>query len=173
MTPPTALPMNASAARRWLLIALGWLLVASLFVLNNLVTTIAAGREVRWWPVAGSELVYWATWLALSPLLFRIADRLPIERSLLRRNLPVHLGVALVIAPLQAAFALASELAIAELLYPRADGSTIAVFWRQLPGYSGTAFWKYWIVLCVHQLVRYMSGSVGLGVAYRRLRGER
>src|SRR5262245_51342309 len=91
--------------RRWLIWGfafVGWVGVGLTFGLNDYLFSEVYFRyykeplsleSVLFW-----ELIYWPVWAGLSPLIFRIARRFPIERHNWSRNLAVNIFAGLVIS---------------------------------------------------------------------------
>jgi sensor histidine kinase YesM len=113
------------------------------------------------WNVLAWELAYWPVWAAISPLIFRLARRFPIERANWLRNLLINVVAGLLITVAQRAI----YLFVAWLLYIAADNSidTIAYLYRRLFFFNlPTGFMSFGLLLLVSHLINY----------YRRLRGE-
>lgn len=86
--------MRKSHWRLWLSVMAGWTLLGLTFTLNYY---LFADHYVAIFKEAPSlnqlligELPYWFLWAALSPLVFWLTMRFPLERSRLFRNLSVH-----------------------------------------------------------------------------------
>src|SRR5437762_8562969 len=90
--------------RRWLIWIVafaGWVLVGLTFGINDYLFSEVYLRyykeplsltSILFW-----EAIYWPVWAALSPLIFQIARRFPIERANWLRNLTVNIGTGLLI----------------------------------------------------------------------------
>jgi two-component system, LytTR family, sensor kinase len=149
----------------WLIAFVGWMLVGLSFGLNDY---LFADIHVRFyqqplqlWSVLAWELAYWPVWVAIAPLIFRLARRFPIERTNWPRNLLINIvaGFSLTIAQR------AIYLFVAWLLYIAADNSieTIAYLYKRLFFFNlPTGFMSFGIILLVSHVINY----------YQRLRGE-
>jgi hypothetical protein len=90
--------------RRWILWGsafVGWMLVGLSFGINDY---LFADIHVRFYQeplslmnVLAWELAYWPVWAAISPLIFRLARRFPIERTTWLRNLFISIAAGLFI----------------------------------------------------------------------------
>lgn len=163
------------AGRRWPLnrrigLAFGlWLVVASVFIAENVVNATMAGRPVRWALDVWGELTYWLVWVLLTPLLFFLARRFPFEPPRLGRNVVVHAAASLGIAPLQAFAATLIQLALAHEPWTAAARHGVLVWTVSL---TGTAVWKYWVILGVYQAFTYATKYHERTLAAARLERE-
>src|SRR5436190_5691795 len=88
--------------RLWVSVLIGWTLVGVSFTLNYYLFSdhyVAIFRqpptlrEMLVW-----ELPYWLLWAALSPLVFRLTERFPLERGRIVRNLALHVAACLALS---------------------------------------------------------------------------
>lgn len=66
------------------------------------VALLAAGQELfddgmgeLHWSAVGREIIEYALWALITPLLFRFVEAFPVERSTVTRTIPLYVGVAL------------------------------------------------------------------------------
>lgn len=154
--------------RRWLLWGfafVGWMLVGLSFGINDY---LFADIHVRFYQeplplmsVLAWELAYWPVWAAISPLIFRLARRFPIERANWLRNLFISIAAGLGITVAHRAI----YLFVAWLLYIASDHSleSISSLYHRLFLFNlPTGFMSYGIILLVSHVINY----------YKRLREE-
>lgn len=135
---------------RWAAILGFYLLIALYFCLQNVIRPLVRGREVEWDLAVGSELAYWLIWALWTPFILWCARRFRIEKEKWIQTLPMHVGLALLIAPLQEGlWRLVLYLAI--LGRSVSEMSTAWPQWRGnwLVG-SLTSFYKYWLVIGIY-----------------------
>ena len=86
--------------RRVTTVSLIWLLVASVFVAQNVVAAIGRGEPVQWLTAATFELEYWLVFLLATPFFVFMARRYRFEPGEHRASLAVHTigGVAFALA---------------------------------------------------------------------------
>jgi two-component system LytT family sensor kinase len=106
-------------------ILLAWTVLALFFTCRNIVLFIARGVPVDWARGVLFEIIYWYLWALFTPLVFRVARLLPLERGRRRRNIPLLILSGLVIAPLQVSIEIGVDLLLAYVLL-RAPASEIA-----------------------------------------------
>lgn len=102
--------LPASRPVRGLIVFGFWTVIGLFFALQSIVTYLAGDGEVHVAATLVFRMSHWYAWGLLAPLIFRFARRFPLDR----RRWPVHLGAALVMAPLQVV--LSSALRIAGFL---------------------------------------------------------
>ncbi|HWT00370.1 MAG TPA: histidine kinase [Pyrinomonadaceae bacterium] len=100
--------MKDEASRRrplvkWSLIAAGWTLFGLFFAVQSIAVRAYDGRPLRVGEALSAWLLCAYLWLALTPLVLRLARRFPIERRSWRRNLPAHVAAAVLLSLLQLA----------------------------------------------------------------------
>jgi len=74
-----------------------WTALGLFFSVQSMVSYAANGSEVRVAATLVFRMSHWYAWGLMAPLIFRLGRHLPLDR----RRWPVHLGAALVMAPLQ------------------------------------------------------------------------
>jgi two-component system, LytTR family, sensor kinase len=154
--------------RRWLLwisAFAGWMLIGLSFGINDY---LFADVHVRFYQeplplmsVLAWELAYWPVWAALSPLVFRLARRFPIEQNKWLRNIFISIVAGLLVTIAHRAI----YLFIAWLLYIAADNaieSLSYLFHRLFLFNLPTGFMSYGVILMVSHAINY----------YKRLRDE-
>ena len=72
-------PSTRQRTGRVLLWALVWTVVVLVFVSQNIVTDISAGRPIRWFGSVLQEVLYWLPFAAATPLFVFMATRFPVE----------------------------------------------------------------------------------------------
>ncbi|HEX8274435.1 MAG TPA: histidine kinase [Longimicrobiaceae bacterium] len=103
MTPVDPFPFAGASAppepiawrMRWLILAGFWLLIA-LVDASQVYFSIYFWdhREVGFGEAMGRVFAIWLLWALLTPAVFRLAGRFPLERGRLRGSVPVHLAAA-------------------------------------------------------------------------------
>jgi signal transduction histidine kinase len=91
---------TAHSPRYWVLILvsfIGWSLLAAIPTTSAYIGTGAAGLEV-WWAMFKKIGLYYYMWGLLTPLIYRLTDRLPYRGSGLLITVPTHLVVAVVLS---------------------------------------------------------------------------
>jgi two-component system, LytTR family, sensor kinase len=132
----------------WRIVLPFWTTVAFFFVVENVSSRLAAGRPVdREWDV-WSELLYWALWAALTPLITYWLIRFPLTWN----TVAIHSLGATVVAVLQVSGTYAIHIG-ALLLLGRLSVAHIPEWLHMRPAYPVfllfTAFWKYWVVVAL------------------------
>jgi two-component sensor histidine kinase len=150
-----------------------WLAVAAFFIVQNVAVRAARGVGVDWqWDVF-HELVYWLVWAAFTPALLAAARRWPLAAGVRRAGLVWHLGLMLVVAPLQIAtsYLLHFVAGGALGLVPEAEAAHWAAIVK--PGVAwGTfaGFLYYWVIVMVYLAARYRARVVRLEEQLARAR---
>ncbi len=142
----------------WSLAFVGWMLVGLSFGINDY---LFADIHVRFYQeplplmsVLAWELAYWPVWAAISPLIFRLARRFPIERNNWLRNLLLSIVAGLFITVAHRAI----YLFIAWFLYITADNSIDSIsylFHRLFLFNLPTGFMSYGVILLVSHVINY------------------
>jgi two-component sensor histidine kinase len=132
----------------WRIVLPFWTIVAFFFVVENASGRLAAGRPVDWeWDV-WNEILYWALWAALTPLITYWLVRFPLKWN----TVPVHSLGATVVGVLQVGGMFAIHIAVL-LLLGRLGVGHIGEWLQARPSYPVfllfTAFWKYWVVVAL------------------------
>jgi sensor histidine kinase YesM len=147
--------------RRWILWAfafVGWMLVGLSFGINDY---LFADIHVRYYQeplplmsVLAWELAYWPVWAAISPLIFHLARRFPIERTSWLRNLFISIAAGLLITVAHRAI----YLFVAWLLYIASSNSmeSISYLYHRLFLFNlPTGFMSYGVILLVSHVINY------------------
>ena len=77
----------------WFLILAFWMLIAVLYTSQNLLSKIVQGGEIDWARLLVWSLTRWVIWAVLTPIVFTMARRFPLERTQFSRGILTHLGV--------------------------------------------------------------------------------
>src|SRR5215216_2630520 len=110
-----------------------WTIVAFFFVAENVSGRLAGGRPIDWeWDVL-NELLYWALWAALTPLITYWLHRFPLQRT--RRAIGIHALWAAVISFLHVGGLFAIHAGMLRLLGPLTFGH-ITEWVQWTPGYT-------------------------------------
>jgi two-component sensor histidine kinase len=143
--PPAEMPMWRQLA----LVFVFWTLIAVCGGLSDAVYLKAIGREVDWIHVFRRPLTEQWIWAALTPLVFWLARRVPLERGRLASGLALH-GVFFVSLSLL-------HCAIAALLHgPMAGtpaGWTRSLFLLRFLQEFYSDIWMYWPLVCIRALI--------------------
>jgi two-component system, LytTR family, sensor kinase len=132
----------------WRIVLPFWTIVAFFFVVQNVSSRLAAGRPVDWeWDV-WNEILYWALWAALTPLITWWLIRFPLKWN----TVAVHSLGATIVAVLQVAGMFAVHIAVL-LLFGRLSVGHIQQWLQVRPSFPVlllfTAFWKYWVIVAL------------------------
>lgn len=92
-----AIPPARAPWRRALLVTAVWFAVSLLFLPQALLIN-AASKQAPWPIVAGSNLAIFLLWALLTPLVLRLAERLPLGRGRWRHGLALHLAAAVALS---------------------------------------------------------------------------
>ncbi|MFW6078688.1 MAG: sensor histidine kinase [Gemmatimonadota bacterium] len=84
--------------RGWALYALAWAIIGLVAGSQTLFTYQITTGEAAAWPVYAISLSYWCSWGLAGAVAVRAAARLPLGRGTWVRRVPVHLGIAAVLA---------------------------------------------------------------------------
>ena len=158
MTHMNAAPLLQRRLIRWPLVFGGWTLLGLFFSLQSLVSYNASGYEVR----LGQTLIYqlgnWYAWGLLTPLILLLARRFRIERQQWRRGLLTHIGLGMLMAPLQVVLSTALRLAgfwgfglmTGEQLERLISGAAGSLLTNSFDGFA-----TYWVILGLAYLFDY------------------
>jgi two-component system, LytTR family, sensor kinase len=136
--------------RTWLGVFAGWTALALFFAASTSLTYRSTGRPANWSLNVQRALAEWWLWALLTPLVFALARRFPLQGPRWPRNLAVHAASGLVVA---AAKTLADRAVFALL----------------------TGFWMYLLAstLALHLVLYFGLVAAAHGVEYyRRSRGR-
>lgn len=152
-------------AQLWLAIIIGWTLIGLTFTLNYYLFADHYVDIFKQQPTLSEmliwELPYWFLWAALSPLVFWLTKRFPVERGRLLNNLLIHIGGCLSLTVIHRVAYLVVGWILHVAVYRRlaSISSVLSVFVLfNLP----TGFMSYGTVLLVGYVIDY----------YRRHRDE-
>lgn len=102
-TRPDHLP--AAAGRRWSIIVGVWSVPALLSACETWMFWRLGNRPGAFWQAVAMEAPAWMIYALLTPFIFMLGRRLPLQRPRVGRHLAAHLGVSLTIAALYAVVA--------------------------------------------------------------------
>jgi signal transduction histidine kinase len=143
--PPPEMPMWRQLA----LVFIFWTLIAVCGGLSDAVYLKAIGREVDWIDVFRRPLTEQWIWAALTPLVFWLARRVPLERGRLASGLVLHAVFFVSLSLLHCA--------IAALLHgPMAGkpaGWTGSLFLLRFLQEFYSDIWMYWPLVCIRALI--------------------
>jgi hypothetical protein len=158
MTPPS----NRRPIGRVLIWALIWTVVVLVFVSQNIVSDMSAGRPIRWFGSILEEVLYWLPFVAFTPLFAFMASRFPIEPGASHadrtRTVVRHAAAAVTFAILQPWLAdILINFAARASFGPHSDQTfrIAASLDRSYPAQVITALWKYVIIIAVITATRY------------------
>jgi sensor histidine kinase YesM len=142
----------------WLLIFSGWTLFGLLFTIQGVINNAYFGRPADF----GKTLVSWLScaylWALLTPFVAALANRFPLERKTIWRNLSIHLTIAVLLSFVQLAIYVGVR--------------------QQLPGGALTSltswqWFQYLLISGFHENLLIYAAIIGLAHAanyYRRFR---
>jgi len=142
-------PVRAPRIPRRLLLV-GWLVLATFFIVRNVIVAAPRGQPVDWQWYVFHEALYWLVWAAFAPLVFAWAGRFRIERGVGPAPIAAHLGLMAVAGPAQitATYALHLLAIVATGVLPAADmGSWFADRGRAIVWLSLTNYGYYWLLV--------------------------
>ena len=84
--------------RKWALVAAGWTLFGLFFASQSIAVRAYDGRPLMARQTMAAWLLCAYLWLALTPLVLRLAHRFRLDRQSWHRNLPAHLAAAVALA---------------------------------------------------------------------------
>jgi LytS/YehU family sensor histidine kinase len=137
-------------ARLWLAVWGGWTALALFFAVSSSLTYKSTGRPANWALSFERSLSEWWLWALLTPLVFWLARRFPVQRGVAARNGALHVLFAIVIAAAKTA----------------ADRVVFAMI---------TGFWMYLLAttLALNMVIYGAIVTVAHGVEYYRRSRER
>ncbi|MDB4908887.1 MAG: histidine kinase internal region [Gemmatimonadetes bacterium] len=131
-------------------IALTWLVIASIFVTQNIVSNRPLNGTMPWMRVLAWELEYWLVFALFSSLFWRMTTRYGFERGRRMRGALAHLAVGAAFALAQPALATmlnyATVIAVGGMEDPRL-GRILSSAPHAYPVLVISAFWKYLVVI--------------------------
>ncbi len=114
--------------RRWPLLIAAWAVPALLASLETWIFWRMAGRTYPFWRAVMMEGPSWLVYAVLTPLIFALTERFPLERARLLRNGALHLALALLAGAMYAAAATAATNFFTPTPNPRPFGQ-MAFMW--------------------------------------------
>jgi len=90
---------------RWRVVLAIWTVPALLSVFETEMFLAQSGHGLPVWRVLVSEIPPWYVWAALTPVIFGLGRRFPLDRGLRPSNVAVHVAASLVAGTLYAAIA--------------------------------------------------------------------
>ena len=150
------------AVQRALTWALVWVVVALVFIGENILGDFGAGRGIRWFNSVLAEALYWLPFAAATGLFTYMASRFPIEgepdQASRLRTFTMHAVAAMGFAALQPWLAALMTNAAAQVVLA-GDETRIAQIAasrvRSYPAQVIVASWKYVIIIAVMSATRY------------------
>jgi hypothetical protein len=139
-----------------------WATVALVFVGQNILGDVTAGRDIRWFNSLLEELLYWLPFAAATPLFIYMASHFPIEGDPQHpgrtRTFMMHAIAALLFASVQPWLAAVMINAAAHIVLaddPARIARIAASAARAYPVEVIVALWKYVIIIAVTSATRY------------------
>jgi two-component system LytT family sensor kinase len=158
--------MKESHWRLWVAVVIGWTLIGLIFTLNYYLFAdhyVAIFRQPPTLPqMLIWELPYWFLWAALSPVVFWLTRRFPLQRGRMLVNSGVHVGACVVLSVLHRAAYLIIGWLLHVAVYRHLSSSISDVFSFLLLFNLQTGFMSYGTVLLVSYVIDY----------YRRYQNE-
>ena len=158
--------MKESHRWLWFAVVIGWTLIGLIFTLNYYLFAdhyVAIFRQPPTLPqMLIWELPYWFLWAALSPVVFWLTRRFPLQRGRMLVNSGVHVGACVVLSVLHRAAYLIIGWLLHVAVYRHLSSSISDVFSFLLLFNLQTGFMSYGTVLLVSYVIDY----------YRRYQNE-
>ncbi|HTD60838.1 MAG TPA: histidine kinase [Gemmatimonadaceae bacterium] len=147
--------------RRVAVVSLIWLVVASVFVAQNVAAAIGRGEPVQWLSAAGFELEYWLVFVLATPFFVFMARRYRFEPGERRRSLVVHAigGVAFALLQPLATVALQYATLVSLRATSAADAQLLTSFGHRYAFLAIVALWKYGVVILLCDAFEYQRLS--------------
>lgn len=120
--------MQAFIRQRWPIIVLAWAVPALLGTVETVMFWRMAGRDYPLWRAAAMQVPPWIVYALLTPVIFTLGTRIPLERSLLVRRFTLHLVFALLVGAAYVIVASAFNMAYSPYPSTRSFSQT-AVMW--------------------------------------------
>src|SRR5262252_8732037 len=151
--------MKESHLRLWVAVVIGWTLIGLIFTLNYYLFAghyVAIFRQPPTLPqMLIWELPYWFLWAALSPLVFWLTRRFPLQRGQLLINSGVHVAACLSLSIAHRAAYLIIGWLLHVAVYRHLSSSISEVFSFLLFFNLQTGFMSYGTVLLVSYAIDY------------------
>lgn len=130
-----------------------FLLLALFFATQNALVRVSRGAPVDWqWDVM-HEVVYWLVWAAFAPAVLSAARRWPLSGEAGRRSLARHIGLMVLVAPLQITVTYLVHFTLLRLggALPAAEsGAWLAARRPGVVWGTFTGFLYYWMIAAVY-----------------------
>jgi signal transduction histidine kinase len=114
--------------RRWLVVAAVWSVPALLAALETFVFWRMAGRDHPFWLAIATQAPAWLTYALLTPAIFALGRRFPLQRPRLARHAALHLSASLTAGIGYAVLATAAASAFSPVPRPMSFGR-VALSW--------------------------------------------
>jgi signal transduction histidine kinase len=126
-----------------------WTIAGLTLGLSNYWLGTLAGRSPQLWPSLKRPLMEQWVWAALTPLVFLLARRFPLERAHLGRNLGIHAVFFVLLSLLHCAVAQAIGTPLAFVPAHFGGSPLLLRFFQEV--YSD--IWMYWPLVCIQSLM--------------------
>jgi two-component system, LytTR family, sensor kinase len=142
-----------------------WTAVVAVFAVQRYLYDVTSGRTwaasdyLRW------SMIQWYTWAALAPLVFRLAERYPIQAPLRLRGLGLQLPASIAVTLL----ALVIGAFVSTAFEPSSFGQQI---WFFLSMHSATGLFTYWALFTIQQALHFHAEKTRREVEAGRLATE-
>jgi two-component system LytT family sensor kinase len=138
-------------ARPVLIVTGVWLLVASVFIAQNIAVALGRHEAIPWLQAATFEVEYWFVFLLATPFLVQMARRYRFEPDQVRPSLLAHAIGGIVFALVQPVATAVLEAATLLLLRtpPVTEAQLFTSFAHRYAFLVIVAFWKYGVVIAV------------------------
>jgi hypothetical protein len=139
----------------WKFVVIGWTLYGLFMSSQSYVVNLRAGRPMTWTTALFNDMTYAALWMLFTPLILFLARRYPLNKSNLRKTIPLHLGASICIA-----LAHKSVHTLVHSLY-RMQSEQFQLTWdyfvRNLIAYFDYGVPLYWILILLNYAFDYYS----------------
>ncbi|HEX9652219.1 MAG TPA: histidine kinase [bacterium] len=154
----------------WAAIFSFWALIAILYTSQNILSRLIQGGAIDWGRTMSWSLTRWFIWAGLTPLVFALARRFPIERARLKRGLLQHLGLGSLVALLNVVL----EVALLYIIW-RLAGETIPTLERFISLFTYSFHINlliYWAIVGAHYAFEYHQKYRERELATSRLQSQ-
>ncbi|HKQ99242.1 MAG TPA: histidine kinase [Pyrinomonadaceae bacterium] len=123
---------EGAARRRWLfkwgLIFTFWTVLGLLYTSQLYIGLRMQGMNHSFWRILAWQLFgCWYVWILFTPLILRLGERFPVERSSWKRNLPIHVVASVMLAALHSLIVICSTI----LMRPFDEMTDSRPFWTK------------------------------------------
>jgi len=168
--------MKESHLRLWAAVVIGWTLIGLIFTLNYYLFAghyVAIFRQPPTLPqMLIWELPYWFLWAAISPLVFWLTRRFPLQRGRLLVNSAIHIAACLALSVAHRAAYLVIGWLLHVAVYRQLSSSISEVFSFLLFFNLQTGFMSYGTVLLVSYVIDYYRRHQDEELKISRLKTE-